>query len=103
MASKNCCRRKRVRAGLDRNPDRQTLVQICAECARIFSHRCEIFLPPDGNDLKPLAIHGDLDLMGIFHAPQEIEGIAPEPDLDQIFAIERERVRNQDSTASAQR
>ena len=69
VASQNCCRRKGVRAGLDRNPDRQASVQICSKCARIFRHRCEVFLPPDRNDLKPLAIHGDLDLMGIFHAP----------------------------------
>ena len=59
--------------------------------------------PPTGDQANSFAIQADLDLVRIFHAAHQIEGIAPQPDLDDVLAVNREVVVNQNSAAGAER
>ena len=71
-------------------PDGQALVEIRPERAGIFGHLDEIFVAADGNQADPFAIQADLDLVRIFHAAHQVEGISPQPDLNNVFAVDRE-------------
>ena len=50
-----------------------------------------------------ISIHTDLDLMGILHAPHEVERIPPQPELDHVFSVQRSIMAHYDAAPSSQR
>ena len=93
-----------MRPGLHRNADGQLLVEIRAEFARVLRPSCtKSSWPPAVTRRTRFAVQADLDLVRIFHAAHQIERIAPQADLNDVFAVERKVVLHQNSAAGAER
>ena len=96
-------RRNRVRTRLHRNPDTQPLVNVRPKSARIRRHLNEVWTAADSDRTHPLLVHGNLDLVRIFHSAHQIESVAPQTNLDHVLAIHREVMPDQNSAPRSRR
>ena len=70
----------------------QLLVEFGAERPRIRCHPQKLFVASRGDQPLLFSIHTDLDLVLIFHAAHQVERVAPQPKLDHVFGVQREKV-----------
>ena len=79
------------------------VVQIGTEESRVLRHPAKVVLPSGRDQGETRTIKGDLDVVRIFHATHQIERIAPEPQLDDVLAVDREGMLDEQTAARAWR
>ena len=92
-----------VRSCLHRHSEGQALVEIRSKRSGVFGHLQKVFTTAGRHQFQADTVHGDFDIVRILHSAHEIERVPPQPDLERVFAIEREIVLNENSASGARR
>src|SRR5580698_2560759 len=92
-----------MRARLQRNAHGELLVEFGSEDPGICGHPEKFVVPACRYQTRLISIHAYLDLMGILHAPHEVERIPPQPELDHVFSVQRSIMVHQDTAARSER
>ena len=103
MTLQDCRGRNGVRAGGHGKPEGQALIQIASKRSRVLRHRPEVRRAAHGHKLEPNPIKSNFNLVRVFHSSHQIERISPEPDLDDVLAVQGKRVPDENPSPCAER